>query len=462
MYSIKDKKVIGRECRFVTHVPSGPKNKDAHLIKEIIHYEDGTKIPNLKFVTNFKRPFFVTKKNFQNHEQKKESESISKLNKYEATQSELANEVAKALGMEGYRKNQMRDVSDDPFVYGTDISSTTLIKQMYQKQFPDFNTPFTYCVLDIEADTETQKISMISIATKDHIFSCIVKDVFNENNPKPKLEQMFDKYIPDTSIKYIDKVKTEVPTLKKTIKRTIELVNSPMEAIEVLFKELHRWKPDWLSIWNMDYDIPVIMKECELSNIDPADIFSDPMLPKSYRRFKYKRGRTKHVTESGKEMPIDPQARWHTVTTPASFYVIDAMCSYNFVRIGAAKIPGGYGLDNILSKELDLFKLKFPDIPTHLIPKEWHEYMVKHRPHEYFVYHQWDLISMLELENKNGDLVTTLPVLSGPSDFKDFASGPKKILDLLHFFLLERNEVPGNRPKTLNQDKILGLDGWIN
>ena len=60
------KVIKGRECKFVTFLPelkdkySGEVHRrDTHVIKEIIHYEDGTIEPNLNIVYDFKRPLCI-------------------------------------------------------------------------------------------------------------------------------------------------------------------------------------------------------------------------------------------------------------------------------------------------------------------------------------------------------------------------------------------------------------------
>lgn len=79
----------------------------------------------------------------------------------------------------------------------------------------------------------------------------------------------------------------------------------------------------------------------------------------------------------------------------------------------------------------------------------------------------WDVMSVLELDNKTKDLAYSLPALSGDSSFDVFRSGPKKITDALHFFYLDRGYVLGIRAgskydKKDNKDRtLLGLDGWV-
>ena len=94
--------VIGHECKFVFHVPKIEEDKDKrisgrpdiHVIKEIIHYEDGKREKKLRIVENFQRPFWITKPHYQNHKDKKECELIDRTNVFYSSQSDLGKNVA--------------------------------------------------------------------------------------------------------------------------------------------------------------------------------------------------------------------------------------------------------------------------------------------------------------------------------------------------------------------------------
>jgi len=444
-----EKKITGRECRFVTHLPEIKGERvDTHVIKEVIHYEDGTMAPNLKIIENFERPFYITKKHFQNHKDKKEAELVTNVNKYEATESNLANAIAIRLGKNGYKRNQMRDVIDSPFLYGVDISSSAILKKMYMDKWPDIVTPFNVATFDIEVSLYTDEIIVITVATDTSIYTAVLHDLVKDIQfPIPKIMDLYKEYIPETRIKAMANVE-------------VEIFNTEMEVIEAAFARVHRDKPDFLSIWNMDYDIPKIIAAIEKNGIDPADIFSDPDIPENLRFFKYKQGMKQHVTESGKVKPINVEEQWHSVITPASYYVIDAMCGYRQVRVGGKTVPGGFSLDNILDKELNLGKLQFGDDPKYK-GRDWHMMMTRDKPLEYIVYNQWDCMSMCELDYKNKDLTAVVPLLAGVTDFGRFNSGPKKIVDALHYYFLDRGRVIGTKPRTVVDDKLLGLDNWI-
>jgi len=98
------KKIIRKECKFVTHIPKSTTNKDTHLIKVLNVYDDGSTKPTVEIVHDFRRPYYITKPAYRNHQQKKTSEGIHKLDKYTATQSDLFHEIGKKIGKYRARK----------------------------------------------------------------------------------------------------------------------------------------------------------------------------------------------------------------------------------------------------------------------------------------------------------------------------------------------------------------------
>jgi len=457
------KKVKAIECRFVFHVPEAESNPDTHIVKELIHYEDGTKAKNLRTIVNYKRPFWITQEHRRNHEQKKESEDVKHLFKGLSTESALARNVASRLGGMYSGVTDMRRVKRSPYVYGLDINSKTYIKKTYQDTYDVRTTPYEVCILDIEVDTTKDAITIISIATNTKIFTCITKDYLRKmsisktssgvlSDVGPKLDYLYKKHIPanklvaDIDVEYL-------------------VVDTPVDAILKILERLHVWEPDLVSGWNIMYDITHMVEELENNGIDPADVFSAPSLPKALKHFKIKMGQTQKVTVSGKSTPINPQAQWHSVDCPASFYWVDAMSTHQFIRVGGKSLPGGYSLDVVLKHELgdDLGKLYFKDDPNidKLKGIEWHRYMTAERPLEYIIYNQWDVMSILVMDNETSDLNAVLPMLSGISNFEIFNSGPKRIMDAMHFYYLEHGKVLGTKSPIVDDKDLLGLSKWM-
>jgi len=452
--NIKKRKMYGsyRPAKNQDMNPPTKPRPDTHLVKEQITFKDGTKRANIRLIKDFKKPFWVTKPHLQKHKQKKESEKIENLNEYSATESAIGKEAAIRLGGRYIGKTNIRDVRDDPYIYGLDISSRAYVKKMYVDKF-NVNSQSDLCVLDIEEDMVKKRVIVMTITMKDKSYTTILKPWVDPERGETtkRINALYEKHVP--KIPYTE-----------GIKREYEYFDSEIQMVRALFNKLHSWQPDFVEVWNIGYDIPRIVKICDQAGVAPKDIFSDPFLEEQYRHFNYREGQTHKLTESGVFKPMDLHEQWHTVDCSASFFIVDGMSTYNFVRQGSKKVATGYSLDSILTKELgsSFAKLKFTDGKAEkLVKLAWHNYMVAYRPLEYIVYNNYDTIGPIILDDKTKDIQVTMSMLNGNSAFDIFNSGPKKIVESLHFFSMERGIVLGSKPNVNDGDKGLGLSNWI-
>ncbi len=441
--------IVGVECRFVLHVPTrNPDIADVHLVKEAVHYSDGTIKPTVRLIKNYQRPFWVTKPSFQNHKDKKEWEDVDKLLEYRCTQSELKFKVANALGKR-WVKDSMRDLSSSPYLYGTDITSSALIKKEYLTKYPNVKSGCSVAIYDIETDVinGTEEIILATIAFDDKVFTAGTEAFFSGfSTPEIVVTEAFNKYLKD----YIATTIFE-----------FKVVKSPLEVIKAIFSKAHSWMPDFLAIWNMDFDIPRTIKAIEMAGENPEDILCDPRVPREYRRCFYKEGKKKKVTASGKVTPINPSSQWHTLILTASFYVIDAMCVYKHLRTPPNPEEPSYSLDSILKKELSITKLKFT-VADAYSGLRWHEFMQANHKPEYAVYNAFDCMSILQLDKKNKDMSHTMSSFAGVTDFEKFTSNPRKIHDALHFYCIENNMIisaSGSTPYMEIDDELTDEEG---
>lgn len=448
------------ECRFAVYCapPPGSRN-DLHWVKEIVHTKDGRTIPRTRGIPNFKRPFWITSKNARTHEQKKETELKSKLMEYKSTQTELVWSINAALE-QTYRnddKPNLRKTCRNPYIYGADIKSTAVIKRQYQDRFPDTNTPYSVACSDTETNvfSKEQEIIMDTISFKDRVYTCVLADfVKGYSNVIPRLQAMLRKHLG----KYVD---------ERKIVWEIEIVDSEGEIVKRVLQKAHDWKPDFFAMWNIDFDIPKMIKALERSGMNLADVFSDPSVPAEFRHFEYKKGPTTKKTSSGKITPKPPHEQWHTVYTPASFYVVDSMCAYKQIRI-SDPAESAYSLDHILGLKLNLGKLRFEETEIesvgHGLP--WHRLMQSTYQLEYIIYNVFDCISMELLDEQTKDLSVVMPLLGGSSDFFDFKSQPRRLVDELHFFVqtIDPARVMGTTSDQMTDDideLTVSSDDWI-
>lgn len=444
--------VVGYECKHVQYVTAqdGSPN-DLLAIKERIHLKDGTTVPNMRFIENFKRDFWVTKEAHRTHTDKLEWEDLNKVQKFSSTQVNLPKTIGRALNRPGM-KGSLAMMARSPYLYGTDITTPVLAKRKYMDQWPELITENTVSVLDIETDVlnGTEEPLSVSLTFKDKAILTVTEDfVKTVNGPVEKTLEYFQKYLG----KYVE---------ERNINLEVIVVKDPGEAIVKVIERAHQWMPDFVAVWNMNFDVPKMIKTLDRYGYDPALVFSDPKLPPKYKYMYYKEGAASKLTASGKYMTLHPADRWHTLYCPASFYFIDAMCVYKRVRI-AKGMEASYSLDYILGKDLDLGKLRFEEADQYT-GLEWHQVMQRYHKIEYLIYNLFDCIGVELLDEKNKDLSRTVSVLIEHSEYAKFPSQPRRTCDDLHFYCLQNGKVIASTSDQMEDEldaNIFSMKNWI-
>lgn len=442
------------ECKHVTYVHHGGNGQDDMVVvKERHHQEDGTWIPKVRCIENPKRTFWITKKGQRTHKTKKLVEDLDNVIPFTSTQRHLVFSIAQALG-DRRQHRTLKSVCESPYVYGVDVSIEALVKQKYNSRPGVSFTENSVAVLDIETCMTTKAILMCTVTFKDKAI-CAITRSFVERLGTPKdilseLNGLLERYLGT-----IVKARGLVPTFV--------FVDTPAEGIREVMAKVHTWKPDFLAIWNMDFDLPIILKTLEAAHIDPASVFSDPEVPKPYQYCKYIQGQAQRTTANGTVKNLAPSERWHVLVAPASFYVIDAMCVYRIIRTAAGLLPS-YSLDAILDRELGMRKLTFSQA-DHITNKgQWHEFMQQYYPLEYVIYNLFDCIGVELLDEKVKDLSVTISSLCGYNEYSIFPRQPRRACNNLHFFSLRYNKVFASTPPIMREaldDTVVSTEHWI-
>ncbi|MDD2819520.1 MAG: 3'-5' exonuclease [Candidatus Nanopelagicales bacterium] len=431
------KKIVKREVRFAVHIPKSDYREDCHFVKEHVHYEDGTSGPSTYLVKEFQRPLWVTRPEHRNHKDKKEFEQRDKTIQVKCTESDLNRRAAEMLDMP-HLATQPKKLKDSPYLYGFDRTSTSIIKLQNLMKNEFIQTPYSVAGFDIETDIDTLEILMATVVYRGKVeMSILSKYLANVSNYTDRLNKAIEKYLPE----YANKI--------QVVTRVFE---TEVELLADVFRVANEWAPDFLAIWNINFDMKRIMDRLKVHNVDPKNIICDQNVPRAYRYCRYKEGITRKETASGKSKPINPSLQWHYLTSTSTFYAIDAMCVYRQLRIAKPEEPS-YSLDAILQRVLKKRKLTFTEADAY--EKEaWHRFMQKNYPIEYMVYNIFDCLGMLEIEEKTKDLCNSLPAGAGITDFAKFNSNPRKIVDALFLFGLERGVVVGTAGN-VSEDKEL-------
>lgn len=507
-------KPTGFEAKHITYVVDQERGlSDMLIVKEVVHLDDGRRVPRLRFEENYKRPFWVTHKGRRNHEEKKDYEFISNLQEFKTTQLDLVKSIAKVLDINPGHRPQQRVIQRNPYVYGADVNSSCCIKAEYRSKYPDTISFNTVGGGDIETDVVngTDDIICMSVSHKENVRLVYLKSWIGD--------------IADPVGETLAEAKRLIPSLLEERKLNIEVLiaDTPGQVVMRCIEMLHVWKPDWFAFWNMDFDMSKIIRALEKEGIDLATVFSDPTVPQKYKYFNYRKGNTQKTTASGKVMSINVEDRWNWVTHPATFQCIDAMTVYRITRLANGKDPS-YALSAILKKELndsyeskikapgdvqafidkandlvrgkggfvyyyindemvdnfhhdmvkvgdvcevklDFDKLKIRETDQHT-GLRWHEVMQTKHKIIYGVYNIVDSIRLEQLDEKTKDLASSITMYSKNSDFKNFNSNPKRLCDDMHFWYLNRpnKSVIGTASDQMSTELdrfVIGHDDWI-
>lgn len=447
-------KQIERSMRHGTYVvhPSG--EEDVVFVKEYTYFPDGKVESSLKPIVNFERSFYVTKPGFRNHKDKKDSEFLDRLREFKTTQHNLTNAVAKALNYHG-RDRSLRGMASSnvgQYLYGTDISTVSLIKNAYDKQWPNRTTrPASYAAYDIETDMLKDRdvgyTIMASAAYDDHVWFSVTREFaerhnLDEDSIRTKARELAPDYFTEDG---------ETPW-----KLYIHIAENEGEVNKWVIERMHEVGPDYIGVWNIDFDLPKVIASFERSGIDPASVLSDPSVPEPYKQIKYNKGMTKRITASGREMTLTAAEQWHTLTAPAKFQWLCAMSVNAFLNVHLGKRP--MGLDAVLQRELGTSKLKPVDIGEPEGSAAWHIKMQRHYGAEYCVYNIFDTIRVVELDRKTNDISRSVPSQLGISELSKFRSTPGKIVDDMEIF---SREVLGMALASMPRSIVTDLDRFV-
>ena len=434
------------EARGIIHLSKAEVNEDIHIIKEV-YYDGKNFIDKIKIIKDFKRPFYITKKIFRNHVDSKEAESLDKVDKYMSTQSDLWLNVARRIGNSFTGKVDIRKLKSSPYLYGCDVDSRVYLKYMYNKR-NYIKANHRLGVFDIEFDVLKNEMIMLSIMSSKKVIVGLLKS--------------FAIKIPDLDVRLRHLYKDFIPENKFKNNVDIEFIvfDTEMDIIRHIFREANYLSIDYLAAWNIKYDLTTILDICEKNNVNPADVFHYDKIPDKYKYFSFKPGRLVKVMESGKESAISIEDQWHNIKSTTNYIFLDAMGLHRQIRTGSATIPGGYNLDNILAFEGIAQKLKFSSNQG-FKGIEWHIDMVANKPAEYVIYNIWDIMSIMNLDEKTKDFAVSASLLLENSHFDIFNSGPRKIVDALTFFYLKKGLVLGVKNFNSDNDELLGTRRWI-
>jgi uncharacterized protein YprB with RNaseH-like and TPR domain len=425
------------------------------------HLPDGTREKELLIIEDFKRPYYTTKPEYRTHKQPKEYEFMSRLDKGMCTESDLAKHVAKGLGIE--RHKGLYDLRLSPYVYGVGSSSEYYLKNAFTNKY-GANEPFDFCGFDIETNVlkpklkrwdidkkgfvfyDDEEITHISLAMHDdvsiHILSSFLSTV---PDPEKALQECYKRKIDQEKYSHLN--------------YTFHIWSDEKTLILEAFKELHEWDPDIVGIhYGFGFDIPYIERRCSQLNIDLADLWSHPDIPRNLRCYDFFYGRKIHVNTLGVSTPILYENDWGNLKITAGFKVVDTIRSYKALRAFHPKQP--LNLDYLLKTETDTVKLHYAEGYEHLTGLELHVVGQSQFPLEYSVYSGWDSFGLVRLMQETQDLPVSLPTQLGDTPWQNVRSSSKRVVQDYCEFLRENGRVLSASRNEVD-DPVIDGSKWI-
>ena len=430
------------------------KGSDAIIIKERIHAPDGRIKPNLRIVKDYQIPFYITKPEYRNYEEKKEFEYISRCDKYYSNLASLPYKVRRALGEKPSPSYKgLSEVNRSPYVYGTSISPVSLIADEYSRKYPDTYNDSTLAVLDYEWTTGSKNTILCGVLSfKDQIHIAVTDDFIGDIGDRA--EALFLEEL-NRHLGHIVK--------ERNIKVKFTQHKSQARVVIALMKTAHELKPDFIGVWSIAGDMTRMLAALAEENIDPALVFSDPSVPNEYKSFHWKEDQPFKLKSNGQRTKKNFNDLWHVATFPATFHFVCLMAVYKHIRIRNANLPS-YSLDTVLKHELNLAKLKFDMLPEGITQLDWHIAMQSRFKIPYLVYLLWDGVSCEILDEKTGDIAKTFRSLWGVSLIKHTKSNPTRVSDDAYFDFLKQGKVLAgisDEMKTPFDQYVPSLKRWI-
>lgn len=429
---MSEKKLITREFLHSCKVPLN--DGSAVTISEYLHFDDGSKVPNVRYLDNLPRPVYITKPAYRNHPEKKEFESVSKLDKYMVPDKDLNKTIVKIL--ENRRSLPQRGdpniIKTSPYVYLADQDVQVFIKHGYRKRMEDLKinpSAPTTGFFDTERTIDTGEFSVMSVTHENKIFT----GIYNKFCKLKDGSSITLEYITDLYNKFV------VPAIEKEIKAhpkiyrpdrfpiipEFKFFDSELEMLQWVIGKTHEHKTAFVGIWNIDFDIPNTLKFLSKEGVDPSSIFIHPDVPEKYRKVWYQFD--EQTANNIKKHP-HPTDFWHWFHTPGFTQYLDSMSLYARNRKASTK-EVSYSLDSILKKHGFGGKLKFDHLSylDNVSKEDWHRIMTRDHFPEYILYNMVDVLALQLLEWLNNDIGNMI-TLSENTPISKFSKETRKLV----------------------------------
>ena len=413
------KQVVAKTLLHSAYIPNTGNGNDAVVASEIVEYDDGTTEPKLQVYKSPKMTFWLTQPSFQDHPDKKEFESLKRLDPYTVSYKNRDKEIF-ALLNNGFQPNfltpkQRRSVYQSPYVYGANLSIEARIGLDYKKKLEKAGkipqNPTTG-FFDIEKSLIPATYGRMPIATftaENRVFIACKRSFMHEPRDGKFVDVTIDDIkaavaeIIDPLVEQMFNDNDDLKSMRDKIPFQYEYFvgETEVDMIRWIWSKMHETKVSFIGVWNLGFDIPEVMKYLAEENIDPKEIFSHPdMVAQGFDYVNWREDKrdVAHFTQ-----------KWHWLTCAAHYQFVDSTSLYSYIRTVDGK-ESSYKLDAIL-KKFDLggkLKIDVGEDLSGLQEADWHRVMLGKYFKAYVLYAMWDTMGLQLLEWLNSDLTTML------------------------------------------------------
>lgn len=410
--------IVARTLLHSAYVHDLGNGDDGVVVSEIIENDRGETKPNLRRIRNPEVRFWITQKQYQGHTDKKEFESVNRLDEFKTPYKHKDKEIFRALN--GYYPNfispkMRRELQQSPYLYGGNITVEALVAMKYKQDLLKAEkTPHapTTGFFDIEKSllpSSYGKLPLMVLTHENHVFLAMKRSFMNEMRGGNRV---------DVTIEDVERGAREFidPLVESIFAETSDLKDykdrlpfqyhffagdTEVDMIMWIFGKMHEYKTSFVGIWNLGFDIPEIIKVLKDADIPLEDVFAHPDLRNTgfaHASFREDKRDVAHFTQ-----------KWHWLTATAHSQFVDSMALYSYIRIVDGK-ETSYALDDILKKFGLGGKLKIgqTDELEGLQTEDWHREMLSKYFTNYALYAMWDGMALQLLEWLNNDLTAMM------------------------------------------------------
>ena len=449
---MSQKNIVARTLLHSAYVNDIGNGEDAVVVSEIIEYEDGETVPNLRKFKSPRVPFWITQPPYRTYTDKKEFESIKHLDEFSAPFKDKDKEIFRLLN--GYIPNfltpkQRRELYQSPYLYGGNISVEALVAMSYKNKLAESgkisHSPTTG-FFDIEMSLLKSSYGALPLMvfTAENKVFLTMKRAFMYEECDGKTVGVTVEGIEKAAHEIIDPLVESIFAENKDLKDYLGKIpfeyhfhvgETEVDMIRWIFGKMHETKTSFIGVWNLGFDIPQILKVLKENDIPLEEIFADPTLRGTgfaYADYREDKRQVHHFTQ-----------KWHWLTNTAHFQFVDSMALYSYIRQVDGK-EASYALDDILKKFGLGGKLKIGNNAEldGLQTEDWHREMLSKYFTHYALYAMWDGMALQLLEWLNNDL-TAMMLLSDTTPPKFFPNQTIRVTNTLFQDWKPKGEILG-------------------